>query len=284
MELEGLEVRNVGEGFFVVLPTDGGNIGICIKDGSALVIDSGYLPRKSEIVIKMIAEDLDSNVELLFNTHYHADHTFGNQSFTCPILSSAACIDAMQRCLTTHWTDDEISKAKDDDPKLWQEWSDLSITFPTITFQNEEELDFHGTRVLFTRVGGHTPDSSIAYFPERRILFAGDLVFSGLYPTILSDAEPLELISVLKKLSGMEIQSIIPGHGPPCDKSVVRSLIDYWECLISICREQLASGATDEAIEDYAVGHCRLEEIPFNDFKHRRNIHNVSDSLRRRAG
>jgi glyoxylase-like metal-dependent hydrolase (beta-lactamase superfamily II) len=276
MRWNGFEIEKIYDIFYVVKSTQSANIGICAHDNAALVIDSGQIPDISVKIIDAIRQNTGCEVELLFNTHYHADHTFGNQSFDCPILSSTLCRDTMKACLTTHWTEDEIDLAKKEDPGLSEAWKDLRITFPTKTFDTQLEYDFHGIRIIFQRIGGHSPDSSMAFFPDFKLVFAGDVVFGGLYPTLLDhDGNPFELVNVLQQMNNMDVNIIIPGHGDTCDKSMVQILINYWICLMSICRRNFREGQSKEEAITSISKHCRLHNITFHERKHLRNISTV---------
>jgi len=276
MKWNDFHVEKIKDRFYVIQQAAGANMGACVKDNSALIIDSGYLPKRSAEVKRILQEKLGCKIELLFNTHYHSDHTFGNQSFDCPILSAEQCKKIMQRNLSTHWTPEEIREAMEEDPELKEGWKDLKITLPNRTFKERLSYDFQGIKVIFQRIGGHTQDSSIAFFPDYKLLFSGDLVFSDLYPTQLSiDLSPLELVQSLRKIEEMDVQIIIPGHGITCDKSMVRKLIEYWNCLIAESKKLMTSGLEDEKVKEALNSKCQLKKIAFNERKHTRNIDTV---------
>lgn len=285
MSWKDFEIERISQVLYVIHQDKGANIGVCLKDNSALLIDSGDSPRKSAALKELVQEKLDCKVELLFNTHYHSDHTFGNQSFGCPIISSQECKDIMQRNLSTHWTPEEIKKAVDEDLELKQEWKNLKITFPTKTFKEELAHNFKGIKVIFRRIGGHTSGSSVACFPDYKLLFSGDIVFGDFYPTQLSiDPSPLELIEALRKIEKMDVERIVPGHGNICGQSTVRKLIGYWSCLTSECQELLAKGMDEKAARKILFDRCHLEGIPFDQRKHKRNVDTVLKSIRQDCG
>jgi cyclase len=266
------EIESLDDVFHVVQNTGGSNIGICVHRGTALVVDAGNLPRVSAQVKKDIEATFGCRVEMVFYTHYHSDHTFGGQSFGCPILASWLCRQTMANCLTSHWSHDEINKAKREEPHLTEEWKDLVITLPTTTFEERWEHDFHGLKILLQRFGGHTPDSSVAYFPDQGVLYAGDIVFGGAYPTLLEhDGNPKELIQVLKTISALNVKNIIPGHGTICGLPFVTTLIEYWEGLLAAAGELARKNDADDVIIEQLMGRCHMPGVPFNEFKHRRN-------------
>ena len=278
-----LKLEKINQYLYRVDNTGSCNIGVCVKDGSALVIDSGYLPLISKKVIELIRDKLDCKVDLLINTHYHADHTFGNQSFTCPILACQTTVEIMRTCLLTYWHRDCIKQEMDDDPAMAKAWKNLKITFPTETFDREKHLDFMGLKIILKNVGGHTPDSSTVFFPDLKVLFSGDIVFNRIYPTLLRhDGHPYKLIEVLQGLRVMDIDTIVPGHGPIGDKTSVGELIRYWEGLTVRGRKYLEEKIDFHRVGDILVNECHLGEIPFSEARHKRNIDSVLFFLNKR--
>lgn len=275
------EVEKIGNIFYVIRQPKSCNIGVCMMDGAALIIDSGYSPKKMGRLKKLLEKNLNCRIELLLNTHYHSDHTFGNQVFDCPILSSDECRRNMEGALASHWSPREIAKGIEEDPTLADEWQELDITLPTETFKNEKRINFKGINVEFQRVGGHTSCSSVALFADYRIIFAGDIVFAERYPTLLWDGNPHELILVLRKIIRMDVDVIIPGHGVTCGKSSVGKLADYFECLANKCATLLAEGKTDEEILNLWDKLCPLPDIPMDQMRHERNIGSVVKFLKK---
>jgi len=275
------EIEKLHDAFYVIRKTKACNIGVCIRDGAALALDSGRLPGASAALIRMLHQDMSSQVELLFNTHHHADHTFGNQSFHCPIMSTKACRDTMREILSTYWAPSEIEQAKVEEPELADEWKDLVITVPTAIFEGETTYDFHGLKVIFQQVDGHTDGSAVAYFPEFKLLFAGDLVFGDMYPTLLFDGDPYHLVEALRNIMTMDVEVVVPGHGAICDKSTVKKSIDYWNCLISECRDFIDSGIENEKIVELLVSICQLDGVELSERRHKRNIGSVLNFIRR---
>ncbi len=285
MRWNDFDVEKIKDRFYVVQQAKGANIGVCVKDNSAILIDSGYSPKSSAALKDILEKKLSCKIELLFNTHYHADHTFGNQSFDCPIISSEECKNIMQKNISTHWTPEEINLAMEEDAELKEEWKDLKITFPSKTFKEKLSYDFKGIKVVFQEIGGHTPGSSVAFFTDYKLLFSGDIVFGDLYPTQLSiDPSPMELIKALREIEEMDVEIIVPGHGITCGKPTVQRLIEYWECLISECQKLRSSGLNDEKMKETLLNSCHLEKVAFNESKHKRNIDTVLKSIKQDSG
>lgn len=281
MRYKSLDISEIDEFFFLCKPSRGGNIGLFVKNRKALIIDSGYYPKTASDILSFIRESLTAEPVLLFNTHYHSDHTFGNQAFDCPILSSKACADRMRRGPASFWSPEEINKAKAEDTILAGEWRDLRITFPAEIFESEFEYSLEDEKVVFRKLGGHTPGSAVALFPRHDIIFTGDLLFIGVYPTLLRDGDPFELIEALQDLKAMHAKKYVPGHGYLCDDSAIDSLANYWQCLTAAIGKAVDSGQDDNSIIDETSNKCRLDGIEYDDFRHKRNIKSILAFLRK---
>jgi glyoxylase-like metal-dependent hydrolase (beta-lactamase superfamily II) len=280
MKYRSLAITIFNDSFFLCQPSIGANIGLFIKNNQALVIDSGYYPDISYDIIAFLDNVLEAKPVLLFNTHYHSDHTFGNQVFTCPVLSSELCRDKMIEGPLSFWSDSEIAQAKTENPDLVKWWKDLQITPPTMTYTGKYEYDFEGEKILFQQLGGHTPDSSIVYFPDHRIIYAGDLVFESHYPTLLRDGDPFELVDALRTIRAMHVEKIAPGHGNVCEDDTIDRLVEYWRGLILKCGLAIDSDLDDMAVINELMPDCRIRNIEFHEFKHRRNIESVMYYMR----
>jgi glyoxylase-like metal-dependent hydrolase (beta-lactamase superfamily II) len=277
------EIEQIAESLHVFRSQRCCNIGVCVSGGKALVIDATGSPVYARALIETISDNLNCTIELLFLTHYHSDHTFGNQAFDCPILAAEECLTMMKHCLATHWHPDEIRNAMDNDPFLADVWQDLTITLPTRTFRERMDFDFHGIEVVFETLPGHTRDSSVAYFPRHKLIFAGDVIFGRRYPTLLEhDAEPFRLIRSLQKMKKLDADTLVPGHGDTDDNSLIDFSLDYWQCLMSNALELIRSGAEESAAVGTLLSQCRLEGVVYDEMRHKRNIISVLRHLLRR--
>jgi len=278
-------ITKLDHGIFLLSAERTCNIGVCIKDNHALVIDSGGSPVTGQAVRDIIKQELNADIEILLNTHYHSDHTFGNQAFQCPILASAECCEMMKYCLDTHWHPREIRQAMEDDQFLNVVWQGLNITLPTDSFKDRRQLDFHGINMVLEKYPGHTNDSTLAFFPNNRLIFAGDIVFGRRYPTMLEhDAEPYQLIASLQKLKSIDFKTIIPGHGDPDDKLLIDLSIAYWQCLVDKIERLKRGGQSADEIVEVMMTSCHLKNKPFDEFRHRRNVKSVVKYIFERRG
>jgi len=202
-----------------------GNIGAIELKNYVLVVDSTISAEYSKIFRDSLESQVRVPVRKLVLTHYHSDHTLGIPVFKdCEIIASK------------HYT------------RLRR-----SIKYqPTITFENSYVIEDEDLKVELVLAGGHTRDSSYIYFPAEKTLFSGDLIFAKTFfyagdPTF----NPETWLDALKELLAMEIQIVIPGHGPVCGKEEIATYVDFFEDMCSIVKERVMAGAKKKEVLKY---------------------------------
>ena len=162
----------------------------------------------------------------LINSHHHGDHVAGNQFFVpTPILSHPYCRD-------------EVVKAAPKTPSSWPAQEGLAdgtearkLAPPNITFEDHLVYYIGGNRVEFNFVGpAHTWGDLVAYLPERKILFAADLAFFHLVP-YCHNAYVSKWMEATDKILKMDVDVIVPGHGPVGGKKELADSLEYFRLL-----------------------------------------------------
>ena len=202
-----IEVTDLGGGIHM-LTGAGGNLGVCVGDDGVFLIDDQYAPLSDKIKAA-IAGISDGPVKFVFNTHWHGDHTGGNENFgdTGSLLVSHANV---RRLLSTEQFTEFFDRTTEAAP-------DGALPVVTFTdslgfFYNDEEI------VVFHVPAAHTDGDGVVSFAKANIIHSGDVIFFGLYPYIDVGAGGTidGVISGVKTILAMcdENTQIIPGHGP----------------------------------------------------------------------
>jgi cyclase len=259
-----------------IRPEDGANVGLLHAEGGLLLIDTASSP--AEIIHLLMAVDAQpQQVRQVINTHFHSDHTWGNQLFACPILAHCLCLERMRLNLQEEWSEGEfqayLAELEQTNPQkamqFRQTLEGLQIKLPDQVFEQQVNSEFSGLKYKVIHMGGHTPDSAIVWLPELGILFASDLIFQGRYP-YLYDADIPEWIVALHRLREYPAQAIVPGHGVRCTPADIDYLINYlqetWDRVAEHIRlgHRLEETVADSAFPFFAVG--KYEKL------HRANI------------
>lgn len=253
-----MEIVKVSPGAIAfVRPDEGANVGLIrTADGIVVVDTTSCAPDMQELLDA--AGVLASEARLVINTHFHGDHTWGNQLFDCPILAHRLCREKMAANLTGPWTTEAINESIAEREKTDPDWAreireklaDLHITLPTEVFEDRREIEIGRVRLEVIHFDAHTPDSAVVWLPEAKVLFVGDLIFEGRYP-YLADAGVPALIAALKRLLEFGAQAIVPGHGLLCGEAEIAALVNYLEVTWTRTADHLAQGhSEDEAAAD----------------------------------
>ena len=219
-----MEIHELSHGVSVFIsPSGGSNTGWIKTACGYVVVDTKTYPEH-------IQECLDAggispaDVCLVLVTHSHTDHSGGISFFDCPVLAHK----------TTYQRVMKRERLKDN-PGV-----------PTETFEGTHNLDIGGMPFEFIHTGGHTPGSSIVWIPQAKVLFTGDLIYSGRYP-ILATANIPDLVKALRWLPSLGAEGVVPGHGHLCKNDEIVRQLDYIETTWRRTEGHLAEG---DSIED----------------------------------
>jgi glyoxylase-like metal-dependent hydrolase (beta-lactamase superfamily II) len=140
----------------------------------------------------------------LILTHGHGDHILGGAAFAgAEIFAHMKTPEVIQRQLAG-WAGRSGESVEQVAARL---------IWPTVTFQEVLRLDLGNRQLYLFSSPGHSQDGVCIYLEAEHILFAGDTVSTGIVPAI-SDGNSLEMESSLGRLLEMEIDTLVPGHGP----------------------------------------------------------------------
>ena len=231
----------VSDGIFAYVQPDGSwwinNTGFVVGSRGVVSIDASSTVDRTRAFLAAIAKVTEAPVRTLINTHHHGDHTYGNFLFEGATIVGHEGI----RELIMKWGGPEAL------PPVWDEvdWGDVEIAPPFLTFTDQVKVyaDDLECRVTYIGTPAHTTNDSIVWIPERRVLFSGDLLFSGGTPFLMqgSIAGSLE---ALQRLSALGAETIVPGHGPVCGPEVIDTVTSYLHFVQKAAAQGMAAGLT----------------------------------------
>jgi glyoxylase-like metal-dependent hydrolase (beta-lactamase superfamily II) len=244
-----MEILTIGPGFSAFIrPEQGANVGLMRNSEGTILIDTASSPAEIRGLLSTV-DLLPEQVSLVINTHFHTDHTWGNQLFSCPILAHRLCRERMQFNLQGEWSTQAFQRELNDlvksDPQKAAEFrqvvENLHIKLPDQLFETVYAGKSGANTYQVMHMGGHTPDSVVVWVPEQGILYASDLIFQGRYPYIF-DADIPAWINVLSRLLEFQAEVIIPGHGIRCKKEDILRLREYLQRTWLMTVEHLHAG------------------------------------------
>ncbi len=202
----------------------GANAGIIIGKDGIVIIDTLVSSNEAKRFIKDIRKVSDKPIKYVVNTHYHLDHTFGNADFK---RLGAVIISHTNdgNNLKTHG-ETALKNAKNYGLSE-KDMKGTKIAYPVLTFNERMEIDLGDRKIeLIYFRQSHTDGSIMVYLPDNKILFAGDILFTGYHP-FMGEGDIEGWLKTLDYIMAMDVEKIIPGHGPVSTKKDIEDMKDY---------------------------------------------------------
>lgn len=236
-----ISAQPVADGIFM-LSGRGGNLGLAVGDDATFLIDDQFAPLTDKIVAA-IAEVTDRPVDYVLNTHWHFDHSGGNEN----LGKQGALILAHDNVRQRMSTGQRLEAFNMDIPPS------PKVALPVITFDSRLSLHVNGMTILGKHVPhAHTDGDTMVWFESVNVLHMGDIFFNGLYPFIdlESGGSVSGMIAAVEvALDMIDVETkIVPGHGPLATRVDLEA---YHAMLVGIrnnVAEALAAGESIEAI------------------------------------
>jgi len=187
------------------------NTGVIVGDDAVMVIDTQATPTMAQDVIRRIREVTDKPVKYVVLSHYHAVRVLGASAYRPEhIIASRDTYDL----IVERGEQDKASEIGRF-PRLFQDVESVppGLTWPTITFSGAMSIWLGKLEVQLLQLGrGHTKGDTVAWLPQQRILFSGDLVEFGATP-YAGDAYFRDWPETLDRLAELKPVALVPGRG-----------------------------------------------------------------------
>ena len=269
-----IQVRSqaLGGGVYI-LTGAGGNIGLAVGDEAVFVVDDQFAPLTPKI-LAAIAVITSKPVRFVVNTHWHFDHTGGNEN----IGKAGALIVAhenVRRRMSAGQFIDAINR---------QEPPAVHAALPVVTFTAGVTFHINGDSIAVAHVPpAHTDGDAIVHFTKANVIHMGDLFLSAGLPFVdLSSGGSIHGIigAADKALSMANAQTkIIPGHGPIADRARLQAFRDMVAALRDRIRAEIAAGRTIDQVlaanvtaaytTSWPGGHERFVRLAYQELSRR---------------
>ena len=222
-----------------MLEGQGGNIGIFIGEDAVFMIDDQFAPLTSKI-LEAIKKITPKKVDYLINTHWHGDHTGGNEN-----MGKEGALIIAQENVRKRMTSEYIRRGKTmpASPK---------IALPVITFDKDISFHINNDDILATHVhNAHTDGDALIYFANNNVLHTGDSYFQKGFPYIdLNSGGSINgYIEGIQKMIVLtdDDTKIIPGHGKLSSKAELKT---YLKMLITLKDRVLVEISNGKTLQD----------------------------------
>jgi cyclase len=230
-------LTELADGVFAFVQPGGGwcvnNAGLVASGDRSVLVDTAATQARAERLRAAVRTVTDRDPDVLVNTHHHGDHVFGNALF-----SPAATVVAHEG------TRAEMAQAGLGLRSLFPgvAWGDLPLDLPVLTYADAVTVHAGDLPVHVRHLGpAHTTNDSVVWVPDRDVLFAGDVVMSGVTPYCLMGSVTGTL-AVLDELRALGVRTVVPGHGPVGGPELFDATERYLTRVLELAREGLADG------------------------------------------
>jgi cyclase len=274
------ELREVADGVFAYLQGEGGwgfsNAGLVIGGAESLLVDTLYDERLTRLMLESMRK-LRSRalaIQTVINTHANGDHCWGNALLPrARIVSTKHAADEMReqrpglmRALVSAARLVERSAPLRRSLRLLARlrvphaaalleaapfvaqnfgafaFEEVRLRLPDTTFSGTLSLQLGERSVLLEELGpAHTRGDTIVHLPDARVVFTGDLLFAGAHP-IAWEGPITGWIAACDRLLALDVDVVVPGHGPLSTKREVAATKHYFERLLADVERARAAG------------------------------------------
>ena len=255
------------------------NAGLVVGEGEALLIDTLWDLRYTQRMLDAMRSVVPEPIRCVVNTHADGDHFWGNELVAeADIVTSAASLAEMQTTRPQslvlfgkvgkafsvlrlfgadkvgHWFQGMVAP---------YDFAGVTHTPAKRTFTGEMTLPVGDRTVHLIEVGpAHTHGDLMVHVPDARLLYSADVLFIGSTPVMW--AGPVEnWLAALDRILWLDVDVIVPGHGPITDKRGVQQVKDYWEYVAEQVRRRYDAGLSPAAAARDIVLNPDFAQRPF---------------------
>jgi glyoxylase-like metal-dependent hydrolase (beta-lactamase superfamily II) len=241
-------LKQVGPGVYAAIDgpehKSGSNAGFVIGDDGVLVIDSFFYPDASRALVAEIHRLTPKPIRYIVNTHYHADHTGGDQVLrdAGAVIIAHRNVRGWVRTENVHLFGDRIT------PEMKARIEALPL--PDVTTTTGLTIWLGSRKVVVRTVLGHTGGDLTVFVPDAKVLFTGDLLWRKVPPNLI-DGSVKEWTATDADFAAMPDAAhtvYVPGHGDVADLSDVQDFRRYLFDLKALVTQARKAGLTGEAL------------------------------------
>jgi cyclase len=216
------------------------NSGIIVDGEASLLVDTLFDLKLTRDMLETMRKSIPAaaHIDMVVNTHANGDHCWGNELVAdAQIIASARTAEEM----TTAISPTQLAMLLKGAPDMGLigefasrifgsfDFDDITLTPPTKTFEDQLTLKVGDKEVHLIEVGpAHTRGDTLVHIPADRVIFTADILFIGGHPIIWAGPTS-NWLKACDRILEMDVETIVPGHGPITDKMGVAEVKGYLE-------------------------------------------------------
>jgi len=236
-------MKQLTKNVYIETEQRGSNHGIVTTSDGIVLIDG---PHKPSDTLRLKADiERRGRLRYILNTEPHGDHWTSNAYFDAPVVAHEG---VRTRILGTNIGEHvaRVATFGPDEGKLLEGYRPNA---PVITFTDEMRLHVGNTTFRMVSMPGHTPYQAAVVVEEEGVVFTSDNIFCKVH-TWLQEADPERWMVALDSLRTLGLETLVPGHGPVCDRRYLDEQGAYIREWVDYVRQGINRGLTrDEAVK-----------------------------------
>lgn len=240
----------------------GANAGFVIGPNGVLVIDTFEDPAAAKAMLAAIREKTDEPIRYVVDTHYHLDHTAGNNVF------AAAGAAVMARHNVRTWERTQNLKFFGPHPTAKQKQLVATLGLPSVTYEHGITIWLGDRKIIVRTLEGHTGGDSTVVVPDAKVVFTGDLFWNHTLPNLIDANTREQITSNDTYLHDYPDATFVPGHGEIGKAADVRDFRDYLVTLRKAVAAAQKSGKSGDALVDAVLPELKRQYGDWGWFKH----------------
>ena len=258
------------------------NNGWVVMNDYVIAVDANY-PVGAQRVIPKVRAMTDKPIRFVVDTHFHPDHSFGNQYWAdagATVVAQAATLEELERTGAERWL--ASAKERPDVAATHLKLPELTYRDLLVFKDDRHQVELHWLGVA------HTHGDTLVWLPKEKVLFTGDVCVNGAF-NYIKDSDVAQWIVVLGKLRKLGAVTVCPGHGPLGGPEILADQEDYFIRLRDGVQKFFDAGkSADDIIAAGPELAARLRKVPNiaryvpSDFWFKEQVEKVSADLRAR--
>ena len=259
-------LHDLGNSVYAYLQPNGtwgwSNAGIIVDGEASLLVDTLFDLNLTRDMLAIMRKSIPAaaHIDMVVNTHANGDHCWGNELVAgAQIFASARTAEELSTAISPTILAMLLKQASE----LGQlgeflshifgsfDFDNITLTPPTKTFEGELTLKVGDKDVHLIEVGpAHTLGDTLVHIPADRVVFTADILFIGGHPIIWAGPTS-NWLRACDRILAMDVDTIVPGHGPITDKKGVAEVKSYLEYISQEAQKRYEIGmSAQEAAKD----------------------------------
>ena len=252
-----LETRRLAEGVYALVSDRTGvdNSGFVVGERGVLVIDAHINAEMARQIQAAVRAVTAKPILYLVNTNYHGDHTFGNYAFPADtrIVAHRATAERMREFEAEK---EFLLATVNGDRSVY---ADAELRLPDTVFDDSLRLDLGGRVVELHHFGpGNTPGDAVVLAPEARVAWTGNLVLGTGVPFLIEGGAETYLRTIERFADALDVETIVPGHGPIVKPEVLGAYRRYLGDLVSAMAVSPPGESVESALSRFPLAPAYL--------------------------